>query len=93
MVMDLAQEPAIETETKLRTDPMIRKTALGLIAAAATLAAAMGATASTASAHYYGYGYKYFKPHYCKRVIVGYDYYGYPIWRCVKKYYRYGYGY
>jgi hypothetical protein len=67
---------------------MIRKTVLGLAAAAVTLGAVMGTSASTASAHGYGYGYGY-----CKRVIVGYDYYGHPIWRCVKRYYRYGYGY
>ena len=75
---------------------MIRKTALGLIAAAATLAAAMGATASSASAGYYGgHGYykPYYKPHYCHKVFVGYDYYGHPIYRCVKKFYGYGYGY
>lgn len=72
---------------------MIRNTVFGLVAAATTLAAAMGATASSASAGYYGHGhYKpYYKPHYCRKVIVGYDYYGHPIWRCVKKYYRYGY--
>ena len=69
---------------------MIRKTALGVIAAAATFAAAMGITVSTASADY---SYGYYKPHYCKRVIVGYDYYGRPIWRCVKRRYGYGYGY
>ena len=69
---------------------MIRNTVFGFVAAAATLAA-MGATASTASAGG-GYGYGYYKPHYCHKVIVGYDYYGHPIWRCVKKYYRYGYG-
>ena len=69
---------------------MIRNTVFGLVAAAATLAAAMGITASTASAG--GYGYGYYKPYYCHKVIVGYDYYGRPIWRCVKKYYRYGYG-
>jgi hypothetical protein len=70
---------------------MIRNTTLGLVAAAATLVAAMGITASTASAGG-GYGYGYYKPYYCHKVIVGYDYYGRPIWRCVKKYYRYGYG-
>jgi hypothetical protein len=72
---------------------MIRNTVFGLVAAAATLAATMGATASSASAGYYGHGYykPYYKPHYCHKVIVGYDYYGHPIWRCVKKYYRYGY--
>ncbi len=78
---------------------MIRKTALGFVAAAATLAAAMGVTASSASAGVnisigfgHGYGYGYYKPYrYCHRVIVGYDYYGHPIWRCVKRYYRYGY--
>lgn len=66
---------------------MIRKTVLGLAAAAVTLGVVMGTSASTASAH------GYYKPYYCKRVIVGYDYYGNPIWRCVKRYYRYGYGY
>lgn len=73
---------------------MIRNTVFGLVAAAATIAATMGATASSASAGYYGgHGYykPYYKPRYCHKVIVGYDYYGNPIWRCAKKYYRYGY--
>jgi hypothetical protein len=68
---------------------MIRKTVLGLAAAAVTLGAAMSASTTSASAH----GYGYYKPYYCKKVIVGYNYYGHPIWRCVKRYHRYGYGY
>lgn len=76
---------------------MIRKTAFGLVAAAATLAAAMGATASTASAgvkfniHVGGYGY--YAPYYgfhCKRVFVGYrkvwTYYGWVKKPIYKKY-------
>jgi hypothetical protein len=68
---------------------MIRNTVFGLVAAAATIAATMGATASSASAH----GYGYYKPYYCHKVFYGYDYYGNPIYRCAKRYYGYGYGY
>jgi hypothetical protein len=47
---------------------MIRKTVLGLAAVVALATAALAPT--SASAHYYGYGYKsYYKPYY------GYTYY------------------
>ena len=69
---------------------MIRKTAFCMMAAAAWFAVTAGMTAPPALADYY---YGYYKPYYCKKVIVGYDYYGRPIWRCVKRRHGYGYGY
>lgn len=76
---------------------MIRNTILGIAAAAAVTAIALGGNATTAEAHGYkgGYHYGYYKPYHCKRYFAGYrkvwTYYG---WR-LKPYYKrrcfYGY--
>ncbi len=59
---------------------MFRKTILGLAAGAALVTAALAPT--TASAHYYGYGYKsYYKPYY------GYSY-SYKPYYGHRSYYR-----
>ena len=72
---------------------MFRKTILGFAAAAAVTAIALGGTATTASAgkyfkgHHYHYGF--YKPHYCKRIFVGYrkvwTYYGWKLKPWYKK--------
>jgi hypothetical protein len=64
------------TSLKQERDPMIRKTILAL-AAVASLGAVLAST--TASAHYYGYGY------YGHGYSYGYTYY--------RPYYSYSYGY
>jgi hypothetical protein len=77
---------------------MLRKTILGLAAAAALITAGLAPT--TASAHYYGYGYgkaygygytygyrPYFKPY---KFYKAYNYYA-PAYGFGYRFYRYGY--